>query len=97
LVLHRKQSLELPNSVVSDVNHLSTKYGCSVTKSKLTDHSFSQRVEDNAFYLRQLEKGGSASPEMPVRLGPMANTIAKGERLTYSLFFFAIGDLESTI
>jgi hypothetical protein len=59
--------------------------------------AFSQCVEDNAFYLRPLEKGGSASPKMPVRLGPMANTTAEGERLTYSPFFFAIGDLESTI
>jgi hypothetical protein len=62
--------------------------------------AFSQRVEESPrrpFYFRQLKKGGSASPKMPVRLGPTANTTAEGARLTYSLFFFAIGDLESTI
>jgi hypothetical protein len=44
----RKETLELSNSVVCDINHAHTKYGCSVTKSKLAWHY--QRVGHNAFY-----------------------------------------------
>jgi hypothetical protein len=35
LVLGWKQSLELPNSVVRNTNHVSAKYGYDVTKSKV--------------------------------------------------------------
>jgi len=48
----RKQTLQLSNSIVRDVNHSPAKYGCSVTKSKQRRwYRVSQCAEHNALPL----------------------------------------------
>src|SRR5580765_3925543 len=82
----RKQTLELSNRVVRDVNHRVEKYGYEVLKSK-----------NQATALRA--QGSDSFPAVTVQIDgcPNRRSLAATPRRSLSLIFFAIGNLEFTI